>query len=89
MCVDYDKIGTEVITIEEIEAPDGYNKLFETIEVTITKEVLSNGVLGVTKAEITRIDGENASDKLGISTAVDGEIITITIPNKRQEGNYS
>ena len=44
--------GTETIAIEEIEAPTGYNKIFNSIELEITKEIV-NGKYTITNIEIT------------------------------------
>ena len=86
--INIEAIGTETLIIEEQTTPTGYNKLFDTLEVTVTKEVLENGKFGITNAEITKINGEEVTDELGITISINGEVVTLTIPNYQPEGNY-
>ena len=71
----------DTITIREITAPDGYNKLIESITVEVTKGE-DNGNYVATGAEIT------AGQVEGAGVELNGNVITITVPNVPVEGNY-
>ena len=68
---------TDTITIREITPPTGYNKLIESLTVQVTKGE-ENGSYVATGAQITEGQVEGAEVELN------GNVITITIPNKRQ-----
>ena len=76
--------GTDTITIEETEAPSGYNKIINTLKLQITKGLQSEKYV-VTNAEIKEGQVE------GVSTVVDSSktIVTVTIPNEKITGGYS
>ena len=60
---------TDTITIREITAPDGYNKLIESITVEVTKGE-DNGNYVATGAEKVRLENN---------------VIIITVPNEKQD----
>ena len=68
---------TDTITIREITAPDGYIKLIDSITVQVTKGE-ENGNYVVTGAEITAGQVEGANVRL------ENNVITITVPNEKQ-----
>ena len=85
--VDITQVGTEKITIEEVTAPSGYNKLFNSFEINVTKGI-SNGRYVATGASL----GNTSQSGLGegqITTNCSNSVITITVPNERITGSYS
>ena len=75
--------GTDTITITETEAPIGYNKLIETLTVEVNKEE-QNGEYVANSATFT--DETNAN---GSTVNLQDGLITIIVPNERQEGSYN
>ena len=71
----------DTITIREITAPNGYIKLIDSITVQVTKGE-NNGNYVVTGAEMT------AGQVEGATVELNGNVITITVPNKLLKGNY-
>ena len=75
--------GTDTITITETEAPIGYNKLIDTLTVEVNKEE-QNGEYIANSATFT--DETNAN---GSTVNLQDGLITIIVPNERQEGSYN
>ena len=73
---------TDTIEITETSAPAGYNALIESLTVQVTKGE-SNGAYVVTGAQITSGQVE------GAEVALNGNVITIRVPNKPQEFDLS
>ncbi len=72
------KEGKEIITIEEIEAPEHYNKLFDTLKIEITK-VLEGQKYKISDIKILTQDIEEFVDiKLEDGT------IKVTVKNKKK-----
>ena len=74
--------GTDTITIEEITPPTGYNKMIGTIILEVTK-VASGGSYVVNNIEFAQ-----GSQGNGSKANLEGGVITVTIPNKKQGGSY-
>ena len=72
---------TDTITIREITAPSGYNQLIGSITVQVTKGEQNDSYVA-TGAEIT------AGQVEGAEVELNGNVITITVPNVPVEGNY-
>ena len=75
--------GTDTITIEEIEAPSGYNKVIDTLTLVLTKGQEGSKYV-ITNAQIT-------GEQEGVTAVVDSSktLITVTIPNEKLEGGYA
>ena len=68
-------VGTDTITIEEIEAPEGYEKIITApITITVTK-TFANNQFTMSNAQIT-------NSQNGSSIKIDGTTITVTVENK-------
>ena len=76
------EIGTDKITINETEAPTGYNKVIGELQVDVTK-VISDGKYIASKAEFT-----SSTNPQGSTINLDNGLITVTIPNEKQTGVY-
>lgn len=79
-----EETGTDVITIEEIEPPAGYNKIIDSVQIKITKTL--EGVKYVpSNAEIV-----NSSEAKGTEISLNKEsgTIVVTVPNDKKEGSY-
>ena len=77
--------GTDVIKIEEIEAPVGYNKIINTITINITKSVNGDKYV-VTNASIA---DENIPEGTTIDLNTDTNTIIVKVPNEKREGIYN
>ena len=75
--------GTDTITIEEITPPAGYSKMIGTIILNVTK-VASGGSYVVSNIEFAQ-----GSQGNGSTAHLEGGVITVTIPNKKQGGSYN
>ena len=80
-----EETGTDTIKIEEIEAPEGYNKLINELEIEITKSL--DGIRYVP----TDVKIVNSDVAFGSTVSLDREIntIIITVPNKMKNGVYN
>ena len=74
--------GTDTITIQEIQAPAGYNSLIGTLTVEVDKTI-SGGNYTVTDADFTSSTNENGS-----TISLSGNTITVTVPNEKITGSY-
>ena len=74
--------GTDTITIQEIQAPAGYNSLIGTLTVEVDKTI-SGGNYTVTGADFTSSTNENGS-----TISLSGNTITVTVPNEKITGSY-
>ena len=77
--------GTDRITIEETQAPTGYNKLIGTLTLDVTKE-LQDG-----RYVITNVSGLNdGQSSLPEGTTINFEegVIKLVVANKKQTGSY-
>ena len=81
--IDIIAIGTDTITIQETEAPAGYNKIIDTITLQVTKGIES-GKYVVTNAQITSGGTEGVTAVLDSSKT----LITVTVPNEKITGEY-
>ena len=84
--VEITETGTDTIKVEELTAPTGYNKLFNSFEIDVTKEE-QNGVYVVTNVDLKN------SQESGLATGqiqVNNQngMITITVPNEKIKGSY-
>ena len=75
--IDITQIGTDNITIEETQAPNGYNKLIGTITLKATKG-LRNGAYKVIEKSIVGQTNNSVTSELN------GDTITVTIQNKKK-----
>ena len=85
--IDITSSGVDTIKVEEITAPEGYNKLFNSFELDVTKGLV-DGTYVVT--DINLKNGEGSG--LGTGTVnVDylNNLVTITVPNEKIKGNYN
>ena len=71
----------DTITVREITAPNGYNKLIENLTIQVTKGEANESYVA-TGATIT------AGEVQGAKVELNGNVITITVPNVLKEGNY-
>ena len=81
------QVGTDTITIEEVTPPSGYNKLFNSFVINVTKGI-SNGKYVATGASL----GNTSSSGLGegkITTNCLNSVVTITVPNEKIIGSYN
>ena len=80
-----EETGTDTIKIEEIEAPEGYNKLINELEIEITKSL--DGIRYVP----TDVKIVNSDVAFGSTVSLDRETntIIITVPNKMKNGVYN
>ena len=78
--------GIDKIKIEEIEAPEGYNKIFNSVELEVTKEI-QNGKYVASKIELKNAEGTGLVEGKVNANLENGKI-TVTVPNKKIEGNY-
>ena len=74
--------GTDTITIQEIQAPAGYNSLIGTLTIEVDKTI-SGGNYTVTDADFTSSTNENGS-----TISLSGNTITVTVPNEKITGSY-
>ena len=72
------KEGKEIITIEEIEAPKHYNKLFDTLKIEITK-ILEGQKYKISDIKILAQDIEEFVD-----VKLENETIKVTVKNKKK-----
>ena len=79
--------GKEIIKIEETESPEGYNKIFNSVELEVTKEI-KNGKYVVSNIELKNAEGTGIEEG-EIKANLENGKITLTIPNKKTEGNYT
>ena len=85
--VNITEVGTDKLTIEEVTPPSGYNKVFNSFEINVTKEV-SNGKYVATGASL----GNTEPSGLGqgkITTSCSNNVVTITVPNEKITGSYT
>ena len=75
--------GTDTITIEEIQAPTGYNKIIDTITINVTKTV-SDG-----KYIASNIEFGEGTEPNGTEGKLENGLITVTVPNEKQSGSYN
>src|SRR5699024_8481996 len=68
----------DIITIEEIKSPEGYNKLIESLTIQVEKAI-SEGKYVATSASITA--GNTTDAKVSLS----GNVITVTVTNEKKE----
>ena len=73
--------STDTITIEETKAPDGYNKILDTMKLSVTKKI-ENGSYVANTVSITSGGVE------GASATISGNTIKIVVPNKKITGSY-
>ena len=78
--------GTETIKIEETKAPEGYNKIFNSVELEVTKEIQNGGYV-VSKIELKNAEGTGLIEGELKANLENGKI-TVTVPNKKVEGSY-
>ena len=71
----------DTITVREITAPNGYNKLIENLTIQVTKGETNESYVA-TGATIT------AGEVQGAKVELNGNVITITVPNVLKEGSY-
>ena len=86
--IDITEIGTDTIKIEELNAPNGYNKVFNSFELDITKEQ-QNGAYVATNVDLKNSEGSGLGTGTGkLQVNNQNGIITITVPNEKIEGSY-
>ena len=71
----------DTITIKETKAPEGYNKILDTLEVEVEKQQV-NGSYSAKSVSIKSGEAEGTEAKL------EGNVIKITIADKIITGNY-
>lgn len=69
--------GIDTITIEEIEAPAGYNKIIDTLKIEVTK-----GVDG-SKYIVTDVKFSDDTQSNGSTVTLQGSTIIVTVPNEK------
>ena len=80
--IDITQIGTDTITINETQAPTGYNKVIGELQVNVTKTI-SDGKYVASRAEFT-----TNTQPQGSTINLENGLITITVPNEKQTGAY-
>ena len=78
--------GIDEIKIEEIEAPEGYNKIFNSVELEVTKGI-QDGEYVVNSIELKNAEGTGLVEGK-VNANLESGKITVTVPNKKIEGNY-
>ena len=73
--------GIDTIKVEEITAPNGYNKLFDSFEIDVTKEEKS-GAYVVTDVSF------NVGQENGLTVENFENVVTVTVPNEKITGSY-
>ena len=71
----------DTITVKETKAPEGYNKILDTLEIEVEKQLL-NGSYSVKNAVL------KSGQEEGTNIALEGNVIKITVANKLITGNY-
>ena len=69
----------DIITIQETKAPEGYNKLIDSITVEVTKAISGNNYV-ITNANIT-----SGNTNSNASVKIENGIVKITVKNERKE----
>ncbi len=72
--IEITQTGVDTIKIEETSAPQGYQKINGTLNVQVTKTIVNGSY------QATSVSGVNAT--------VANNIVTVTVPNQKLEGNY-
>ena len=86
--IDITETGTDTIKVEELNAPNGYNKVFNSFELDVTKEQ-QNGAYVVTNVDLKNSQGSGLGTGTGkIQVNNQNGMITITVPNEKIQGNY-
>ena len=75
--------GTDKIVIEETQAPEGYNKIIEELNINVEKTEQA-GQYVVTNAEFAQ-----GTNTYGSTVELQGNTIIVTVPNEKQEGSYN
>ena len=78
--------GIDTITIEEVTAPVGYNKIYNSMQIDVTKTI-TNGKYGISKIQLKNGEATGVGEGEVKANVVDG-IITITIPNEEIERTF-
>ncbi|MGN1331116.1 MAG: collagen binding domain-containing protein, partial [Clostridia bacterium] len=85
--IEITQTGTDIITIEETNPPKGYNKLTDTLTLTVNKIETTENNTSVYKANNVTI-----ADSSGINRAtasISGNTISATVPNEKITENYN
>ena len=77
--------GVDNIKFEELNAPEGYEKLFNSFELDVTKEE-QGGKYVATKVDLKNSSG---SGEATVKVNNDNGTITVTVPNSKLEGSYN
>ena len=83
--IDYGTINIEErqskdeIIIKELEAPDGYNKLIDTIKVKVTKDIVGKNYEAINAI----VEGEN------VEAIVENNKVIVKVKNERITGSYN
>ena len=85
--IDITEEGTDTIKVEELSAPTGYNKLFNSFELDVTKGIQS-GAYVVTNIELKNSQGSGLGEGQ-VKANYSNNLVTITVPNEKKEGTYS
>ena len=85
--IDITEEGTDNIKVEELTAPNGYNKLFNSFELDVTKEE-RNGAYVATNVDLKNSQGSGLGTGQ-IQVSNQSGTITITVPNEKTEGSYN
>ena len=85
--IDITELGTDVIKIEELNAPTGYNKTFNSFDLEVTKGE-KNGTYVVLDIKLNNAQGSGLAEG-SLSVHREDSLITITVPNVKKQGNYN
>ena len=85
--IEINQIGTDVIKIEELNAPTGYNKIVNSFDLEVTK-IEENGMYKVSDIKLNNAQGSSLAEGT-LSVNREGNLITITVPNVKKEGSYN
>ena len=85
--IDITEEGTDTIKVEELSAPTGYNKLFNSFELDVTKGIQS-GAYVVTNIDLKNSQGSGLGEGK-VKASYSNNLVTITVPNEKKEGTYS
>ena len=79
--------GIDNIKVEELNAPEGYGKIFDSFELDVTKEE-QGGKYVVTNVDLKNSQGSEITTG-EIKVNYSNGMITMTVPNKKLDGSYN
>ena len=84
--INIEQEGTETITIEEVTAPTGYNKLLNSLQLEATKTI-ENGEYKVSNIKLKNVQSTGLGEGQ-VNAKVENGVVIVTIPNKEIEKTF-